>query len=52
MLVPKPFLFSFVMDNWAFYIYIQGKVPWCMLFEDEIFLIYETHNKVNDRLEV
>ncbi|KAF3620546.1 Phosphatidylinositol/phosphatidylcholine transfer protein SFH12 [Capsicum annuum] len=31
---------------------IQGEVPWCMLFEDDVVLIDETRRGVNDKLEV
>nr|XP_009798998.1 PREDICTED: uncharacterized protein LOC104245128 [Nicotiana sylvestris] len=32
--------------------HIQGEVPWCMLFVDNIVLIDETRGNVNERLEV
>ncbi|XP_075112548.1 secreted RxLR effector protein 78-like [Nicotiana tabacum] len=44
------FLFALVMD--ALTQYVQGEVPWRMLFTDDIVLIDETRNGVNKRLEV
>ncbi|XP_070010574.1 secreted RxLR effector protein 78-like [Nicotiana sylvestris] len=44
------FLFAWVMD--ALIHHIQGEVSWCMLFADDIVLIYERRGDINERLEV
>ncbi|XP_070007528.1 uncharacterized protein [Nicotiana sylvestris] len=46
----SPFLFVLVMHVLTYY--IQGEVPWCMLFTDDIVLIDEMRAGVNERLEV
>nr|XP_016490784.1 PREDICTED: uncharacterized protein LOC107810509 [Nicotiana tabacum] len=46
----SPFLFALVID--ALTHHIQGDVPWCMLFADEIVLIDEMRVGVNKRSEV
>ncbi|KAF3618393.1 Poly [ADP-ribose] polymerase 1 [Capsicum annuum] len=45
-----PFLFALVMN--VLTRYIQGEVPWCMLFADDVVLIDETRGGANDKLEV
>ncbi|XP_070036013.1 secreted RxLR effector protein 78-like [Nicotiana tomentosiformis] len=46
----SPFLFALVMD--ALTHCIQGEVPWCILFIDDIVLIDETRSGINERLEI
>ncbi|KAF3678770.1 Callose synthase 5 [Capsicum annuum] len=46
----SPFLFALVMD--VLTQSIQGEVPWCMLFADDVVLIDETWGGVNEKLEV
>nr|XP_009786371.1 PREDICTED: uncharacterized protein LOC104234498 [Nicotiana sylvestris] len=45
----SPFLFSLAMDSLTRH--IQGEVPWCLLFADDIVLIVEARGGVHERLE-
>ena len=46
----SPYLFALVMD----YVTrdIQGDIPWCMLFADDVVLIDESRTGVNQKLEL
>ncbi|XP_009793420.1 uncharacterized protein [Nicotiana sylvestris] len=44
------FVFALVMDTLTNH--IQGEVPWCMLFANDIVLIDESRAGANERLEV
>ena len=46
----SPFLFAIVMDELTRA--IQDKIPWCMLFADDIVLVDETTAGVNVKLEL
>jgi len=46
----SPFLFTIAMDE--FTRGIQDKIPWCMLFVDDIVLIDESREGVNTKLEL
>ncbi|XP_047252934.1 uncharacterized protein LOC124887376 [Capsicum annuum] len=46
----RPFLFALVMD--VLTRNIQGEVPWCLFFADDIVLIDESRRGVNEKLEV
>ncbi|KAL6543858.1 hypothetical protein OROGR_010355 [Orobanche gracilis] len=46
----SPLLLALIMDviSWG----IQGGVPWCVLFADDIVLVVETRREVNEKLEL
>ncbi|XP_070045018.1 uncharacterized protein [Nicotiana tomentosiformis] len=44
------FLFAMAMD--VLTQHIQGEVPWCMLFADDIVLIDEIRSRLNAKVEV
>jgi len=45
----SPFLFTIIIDELTRE--IQNKVPWCMLFANDIVLIDETRGGLNEKLE-
>jgi hypothetical protein len=46
----SPYLFALVMDEVTRD--IQGSIPWCMLFADDVVLVDETREGVNGKLEL
>jgi hypothetical protein len=46
----SPYLFALVMDEVTRE--IQGDIPWCMLFADDVVLVDETRAGVNRKLEL
>ncbi|GMP98111.1 hypothetical protein CsSME_00046122 [Camellia sinensis var. sinensis] len=46
----SPYLFALIMDELTRN--IQDKVPWCMLFANDIVLVDETREGVNTKLEI
>jgi hypothetical protein len=46
----SPYLFALVMDE--IIRDIQGGIPWCMLFADDVVLVDESRMGVNQKLEL
>ena len=46
----SPYLFALVMDEVTRD--IQGDIPWCMLFADDVVLVDESQARVNRKLEL
>ena len=46
----NPYLFALVMDEVTRN--IQGNIPWCMLFADDVVLVDESQTGVNRKLEL
>jgi Reverse transcriptase (RNA-dependent DNA polymerase) len=46
----SPYIFTLVMDEITND--IQGDIPWCMLFADDVVLIDESRIEVNQKLEL
>ncbi len=46
----SPYLFTLVMNELINS--LQENIPWCMLFADDIVLVYETREGVNQKFEL
>jgi hypothetical protein len=46
----NPYLFALVMDEITRD--IQGGIPWCMLFADDVVLVDESRTEVDQKLEL
>jgi hypothetical protein len=46
----NPYLFTLVMDEVTRD--IQGGIPWCMLFADDVILVDESWTEVDQKLEL
>jgi hypothetical protein len=46
----SPYLFSLVMDEVTRD--IQGGIPWCILFADDVILVDESRTGVDEKLEL
>jgi hypothetical protein len=46
----SPYLFALVMDEVTRD--IQCDIPWCMLFTDDVVLVYESRTGVDQKLEL
>ena len=46
----SPYLFALVMDEVTKD--IQGGIPWCMIFADDVVLVDESRSGVNQKLEL
>jgi hypothetical protein len=44
------YLFALVMDEVTRH--IQGDIPWCMLFADDVILVDESRTEVDQKLEL
>jgi hypothetical protein len=49
-LARSPYLFALVMDEVTRG--IQGGIPWCMLFADNVVLVDESRMRVNQKLKL